>query len=505
MKSNFRCIYRHVLLALLMVIVIQFVWSPILWGQKEVVKQFQFKKVMGINIQVLTREAFQQKFGDNLLIPRTNDEVIQLARKIYRVPIRKPIEEECGEPSFGVLFAALTNPDITDETRDEVDSIIDASIPSLPKTYTEGHFKFYYTTNDTDRDQNVTLNNVKETAKILNNAWDDYATNFTEPKHYVTGGGCSAKRKMIDVKVYYCPYYGATASSWDHIDLNSKLVVNESCKRQTTPVHELFHRVQYSYGYVTQTANMSWATEGTASWSQKYRASNVGDWMYRMNQGLGNPDRSLIAERSYDACHFWCYLGQQGNGEMPTIREVWSTYQTNGNKMKDAVEATIKNRVPNGSSMDQFVGWWVFTNVYKDISNASASFDYEEDEWSIFCNKTYGPLREVLLTAKPTVNSGTNYSHSDNVSAYGADYYVFKLGTTLNKIEIKVSTTSKNFGYAIVEIKNNTMINYQRTPAGSWEDYDYTKTLSSGQLSHIALIVIGNPNGGNYTVTVNGS
>lgn len=470
-------------------------------------RQFQFKKMMGVQIPVLSQASFQQHFAMNPDVPKTNEAVRQLARRLYSSAGRAQIQEECGEYVYGCLFAALSNPDISDETRDEVDADMDADTPSLPQTYTSGHFKFYYTTSDSNSDNNVTLADIQATAVVLNNAWNSYATNFKEPKHYVSGG-----QKLIDVKVYYLgsTLNGVTDSGWNHIELNSKTVVKNACKRQTTPVHELFHRVQYAYGYITGTSDMKWATEGTASWSQKYLGQNVGDWMSRMNEGLQNPDRKLMKNpddggRSYDACHFWVYLGQKGNGEKESIKLAWATYQTNGKNMKNAVETVIKTRVPNGVSVDQFVGWWNFTNYYKDVSNASAEKDYVEDEWTKNCGGTsYGPLDSVPTTNK-TLNVGTNYNTNAGVSAYGADYYVFTIGATVKKVQIDITAASKNFGYAVIQLKNNVMQTYQRTAAGGYDNYSFTKTLTPGQLSHIVLVVIGNPGGGNYSVSAKGS
>ncbi len=110
----------------------------------------------------------------------------------------------------------------------------------------------------------------------------------------------------VSRKCYYLgpTRYGSTSSNWDYMKLNSKLVIRDSCKRRTTSAHELFHRVQYSYGYVTGTPNLRWLVEGTASWSQKYTNSPyIRDYMDLMNAGFNRLDRFLIRRRGHDACH----------------------------------------------------------------------------------------------------------------------------------------------------------------------------------------------------------
>jgi len=504
MNPNYKRSRLPAVLGITVALLIQLILPSALLAQPAEVKTFQFKKTATIKIKVLSKQAFEQKFAANPLIPKTNESIIQLAQKLYTPATREEIlTEECGEELFGALFAALSNPDISDATRDQVDALVDAFTPNLPDVYTSGHFKFYYTTSDTDPNNNVTLEEIKATATILNNAWNNYVTNFTTPKHYVVSGGCCADKKMIDVKVYYLgsTLYGSTSSSWDHINLNSKYVVKDTCKRKTTPVHELFHRVQYSYGYVTGTANMSWAVEGTAAWSQKYKAPQVGDWMTRMNSGLNAPDRQLVSGRSYNACHFWCYLGQRGQGEVATINQVWSTFSTNGNDMPNAVQSTIVARVTGCNSFDQFAQWWNFANFYKDASNADAKYDYEEDEWTRTCDGVnYGPLTSVPRTSL-TLNIGSNITQSSTVSPYGADYFEFAIGNTVTQVDIDVTTTATQFGYAVIELKNNAVQNYDLTPAGGMQNYNYTKNFTAGALSHIVLMVVGNPDGGTYTVT----
>jgi hypothetical protein len=436
-----------------------------------------------------------------LEIPGSYHAALGLAKRLYSKAGREEIKEECGETAYGNLFAALSNPEISDTTIDAVGELADADMPALPLTYTSGHFKFYYTTTDPDPNNNVTLAEIQATATVLNNAWNDYVVNFKEPKNYISGGV-----KLIDVNVYYLgtSLYGQTSSYWNYIDLNSKYVVKDACKRQTTPVHELFHRVEYSYGYISGTANMSWAVEGMASWSQKYRASNVGDWMDRMNQGLNYPDLNLITGRSYNACHYWCYLGQRGGSEKTFVKTVWSTYETNGKNMKNAVDTTIKSLIGAAYTFDAVTAWWMFTNFYKDMTNASTSFDYEEDEWTRNCGGIwYGPLNQASRT-NVTLNLGTNYTTNGTVAAYGADYYVFNIAANATRVEITATAASNNFGFAVIEIKDGAMRTYRRDPAGGRDGLSYAKDFATGEVSQIALLVMGNPDGGDYTVNVKG-
>jgi hypothetical protein len=478
------------------------------WAQIQpihVLRQYQFKRMKGVTIQVLKREVFQQRFGDNAEIPRTNESVIQLARRLYSAAGREEIKEMCGEHIYGALYAALSNPDISDEARDAVDNAATDATAGSRYTYISGHFKFFYTVDDPNPDNNVTIYDIQATARVMNSAWDNYVANFTKPMHYDSAG-----KELVTVYVYYlgASLYGSTASYLSSIDLCSKKVIMDSCLRKSVPVHELFHRVQYSYGYVTGTANMKWAVEGTASWSQKYLASDVGEYITMwINPGLEAPDKDLLISRSYDACHFWVYLGERGGGEKECIKLLWSTYKTNGNNIKGAAETVIRDRVTSVevSSFDEFAVLWNCVNFRKDETGIAAKFDYTEDEWTRTCGGvTNGPLASVPRTTQ-ALNVGTNYSVNGSVSSYGADYYLFNLGGAVRRVDINLTAISNHFGYGLFALKNNKEIESHRSDNGNVISYNYPKPITAGQFDQIMVVVVGGPANCNYTVTATGS
>jgi hypothetical protein len=464
---------------------------------------FQFQ-AHNTKLEILPQAAFSARFGDNPDVPRTDADVIALARKLY--PPRGVKQPEaaaqpvhrCREYEVGVLFAALQNPAISNLTRSQVDAIIQATIPLLPQTYTSGHFTFYYTDSDTDPQNNVTLAQIQATAAHLNSYWDKYAANFKTPKNYDSGGTA-----MVDVNVYYLGdgLYGETSSFWDNINLSSKLAVKNACMRRTTSAHELFHRVQYSYGYISGTARMRWMVEGTASWSQKYTNQSLRDYMANMNEGLSAPDRNLFNARDYDACHFWVYL-QKLAGTWAAIKEIWAAYELNGFNAKAAVNTVTTSRL--GKSFDQFVQAWVKANYLKDLDNAG-SFEYDEDEvLKLSCNKLYGPLSHVPRTTAPAISNDTYWSANGRVLPYGADYLDLPLSSGLDKLEVKVvGAAPGNYSYSFIGIKGNrwkAITNIKSTSQSN--SYTYKRLLTPGEWDKLALVVAGGSRGGDYAVAV---
>jgi len=171
---------------------------------------FRFTKSTGVKpVAVLTAEEFESKFGDNANLPRSDEAVLALARKLFRPHWIRQYEATwpevggdngCGEEEVGRLFAALANPAVSNAAREEVDALYAESIPPLPKTYASGKFKILYTTNDPNPDNNVTAGQVQTLANWLNSNWTAFVgSGFAEPKHYHWSG----TQPRIDVKVYY--------------------------------------------------------------------------------------------------------------------------------------------------------------------------------------------------------------------------------------------------------------------------------------------------------------
>lgn len=456
---------------------------------------------LGVQIPVLQKPAFLETFGSNAKVPKNSQALRALSKQLFSAQGRAQLDE-CAEEEFGNLTAGLMNPDISDADRDAVDADADASMPAFNKTYTSGHFRFQYTDNNANSKHNATLANIQATAAVMNAAWNDFTANFKKPKHYIKITSVIPLKwnEMIDVKCYDLgdSLYGVTSSGWNHIELNTNKVIKDANKRQTTPVHELFHRVQYAYGYISGTPSMKWAVEATASWSQKYRAPAVGDWMSRINSGLNSPDAALTG-RSYDLCGMWCYMGQRAGNERNFVKKAWTEYSLSAFNMTSALTKAIKAQIGNSYTLDHIIGWWNFTNFYKDMSNASASFDYAEDENTA---GGYGPLVSVPTTSKTLTKGAAAVATAGSAAAYGADYHVYTLSGSPTKVEIKITTTGK-FGYALIKYKNSTkaQTGYSRTPAGNNGNYTFTETINPATTDRVALVVIGNPTGGSYSIS----
>jgi len=480
---------------------------------------FQFD-TQDVRIEILSPEKFESAFGGNPDIPRTDAAVLALAQRLYPSLAAKramppPLEVEpqplhpefepgqprppppqprCGAPQVGALFAALRNPAIANSTRHLVEQIMAESTPALPRTYSSTNFLIKYTDNDPDPKNNVTLSQVKATAALLEKYYAKYVTSFTAPKASLP----------LKVAIYYIDpkTWGQTASSWNRIELNSEAVRNY-CGRRWVSAHELFHRVQYSYGYVSGLPRMDWAVEGSASWAEKFacKSEDIWHYLYDMSDGLNQPDKDLFKSRKYDACHLWVYLEEQARTYL-AVKDFWVNYQGNKNP-SSALASVIKARWNLG--LYPFLQRWHQANILKDLDGISARFDYQEDEVQVKsnCGFTWGLLAHVEPAGTYNLDSSSRNIIGNFVAPGGADYWVFNLDPTMKRVKINFDGTfngvTGDFYCSFILLKGNIPTIYNTTS----NDYTfYYEDLGPGNYDKLIVIVAGRSKGGNYTLSI---
>jgi len=477
-----------------------------------VVRQYHFQRAVGIHIPVLSADAFQQGFGRNPRVPKSDRDVLALSRHLRLARLgTEAASEPCGEGEEGALMAALSNPEVSDAARGAVDADAAAGVPDFPQTYQDGHFRFFYTTNDPDPSNNVTLPDVKETCKALNAAWTTYSAvfSFRTPMHYDADG-----QQLIDVKVYNLgpKLLGQTTSSWDYIELNARNVVANPWERTSTSVHELFHRVEYTYGYQSGEANMKWAVEGTAVWASYWLDPNHGSWIDWVNTALNNPDVPLL-ERDYDTILFWLFLDHviysRSHVAMPPVARMWGYYEGNGHDMVGAVNLLIKDWIDSGSDLNSVSGTWLYTNYVTELSNAPSLFHYSDQNLTLADGTNiHGPFAPV---ARQTIllTGGKSFAAAGTVSTYGADYFEFNIGMN-QKATIEVGPLPRPFGgasklsYAVLEIKNNAIVSSTGVVQTGASGFSFSKTYNLTPPDKIVVMLLGNPAGGTYSIVASG-
>jgi len=470
-------------------------------------------KILLANPNAPTNDDYARDLARKLFPPKDQrvEKVLELS--LYEGVTRLAASDDesnewCGEYTWGLLEAVLASSLISANAKADIRAIMSDATPALEKEKTIGHFHFKWTETSGDARDNVTEAAIDATGTVLNDMWDRYAADFRQPKALLVGG-----RRIIYVEVYFSSgLYGSTSSHSNTIFLNSRDVVMDECRRGTTSAHELFHRVQYAYGYVTGTGGQTWWVEAIASWSQEYAYGDINDYVGRINGGLDSPDRSVL-NRSYDGCHYWTYFAEQlvkrsaeVNSEQQAIREFLRTYSTNGLNAKAASETTTQTRI--GRTFDGFFEDWSKANFIKDLDNPSTRYEYDEDELvTTRCGRTFGPYRHVAAVISQAIASDTFSwtSPTYSVNAYGSDYLDFTINPVVTKISIRFEGNPTGgagvFSTHLIMIKSNRWKSIYNNSAVS--ERTWNLSFSAGDYDRCILVVNGLATGGQYEVSVN--
>lgn len=481
--------------------------------KRDKMNSVDINEILKANPNAPTNDEYALNFAHKLLPPKDQRIEGELDFSFSEGTVALSAEETesvewCGEYTLGLLEAVLASTLISKNAKEEIEALMADSIPTFEKEKTIGHFHFMWTETSTDARDNVTETDIDATGVILNDCWDRYTADLRQPQAELIGG-----QRIIDVEVYYLSGLGGSTSSHSNkIFLNSR-VIRDECRRQTVTVHELFHRVQYSYGYVTGTGGQKWWVEGTASWSQDYFRDNINDYVNRVNSGLAEPDKSLL-DRSYNACHYWKYFGEQIDkrsalvtSEVQALGDFLEEYSTNGLDAKVASGTVTQNQISR--SFNKFFMDWSKANYIKDLDNPFTRYEYDEDEEvTISCLRTYGPYRHIIPTVDETIASDifTWASPPYAVNSHGTDYLLFHIDPAVNKASIRFEGNptggAGQFGLHLIMIKDNRWRiiynNYSSVTERTWN-----LSFAPGEYDRCVLVVNGLDTGGQYEISIN--
>lgn len=148
------------------------------------------------------------------------------------------------------------------------DRTVDSPMPVFENTIETDHFVLKWTSKSRHHEDNITDPKiVKDTGDYLEIAWNKYMDLFGRQPYMAPG------RDKIDVVFRDMDCYGVSDPPNGPIQFNSFAWVTRPGIRQPTSAHELFHKIQYAYGYKTKWKPHEpylWFTEGTAAWSEVF-------------------------------------------------------------------------------------------------------------------------------------------------------------------------------------------------------------------------------------------
>ncbi len=201
---------------------------------------------------------------------------------------------------------------------------------------------------------------VTETAGLFEAAWNKLTGLFgREP--YTSPG---TRKITIVFKDLEC--YAFADPPEGPIELNASVWMSNPSIRPTTCAHELFHKLQYAYGYKTRWAPrppVQWFTEGTAAWAEVFVCGRVTR-SCKMEDMFKDTKLDLY-EAEDMALPFWIYF-VSGNRNTPRdelMVRFFEKYEATGNAKKALYEVIRDSYGSVGAFFSRFAaerryGFW---------------------------------------------------------------------------------------------------------------------------------------------------
>jgi hypothetical protein len=406
---------------------------------------------------------------------------------------------ECGEAAWHRLFLALGHPGLSRAQREAVEAEIDADLPTFEHSTQTQHFVLRWTDSSTISTDNITdASVVTETGGYLEDAWLRYQTSFGRTPYVPSG---SAKMEVV---FYDIPgAYGVASPADGPLQLNSNALVTTPGMRRSVSAHELFHKLQYAFGFRTAwnpSWPYQWFSEGLSSWAEVNvwqrvsRAAKITDL-------FSNPDLDLY-QASYSALPFWIFfeVRQKSDPADNPVLHFLTTCEPTGD-ITTALSQVIDEEWPAG-------------NVYGQLDNFFALFARERRIGAWRTGPTgglypsiHGPDEAVIapalaVTDVPLGLSDT-YTVAATVSPLGTDYYRFALEPDADGENVSLSVAGAAAGdysyYLIWEKKSS----WKRAafPPGSSASYSHAEVVNLNDADALVLAVSGRGKGGAYTLT----
>lgn len=225
----------------------------------------------------------------------------------------------------------------------------EVACPSFENRLETEHFILRWTNASSHLADNLTDPEVvNQTACYFETAWGKLTGLFGRTPYLPPG---SSKMEVIfhdlDCYAYADPPGGP-------IELNSFVWMRMPSIRQSTSAHELFHKLQYAFGYKTRWPPgkpMLWFTEGTAAWAEVFvwgrvtRSCKIEGMFHDMDMDICDAEDMALP--------FWIYF-VSGNIGVPKDRLMVKFFEKYEEKKGDVDSALFDVILDSYGSVDSF-------------------------------------------------------------------------------------------------------------------------------------------------------
>jgi hypothetical protein len=334
---------------------------------------------------------------------------------------------------------------------------------------------------------------IEETAEYFETAWNKFVTAFGRKPHL----GNNKKKMEVVFRDLDC--YGVADPPGGPIRLDSESWVSQPGIRKPTSAHELFHKLQYAYGYRTKWKPRSpykWFSEGTAAWAEVFVWQRVSG-SRKISDLFKNPSMDLY-EAEAGSLPFWIFFQEKckmGPDHNPIV-ELFEEYQATGDERK-ALERIISRK--HGSMEDFYLlfarerrtgQWWA------NGSNSAA--------FPIVLDPKGNSIIPKLNVTQVVLRKGGNYEHSGSVSKLGSGYYRFKFApnTEGHTVTVTISSNTDTGCATFLGWEKNGVWNKDVFPSCKTGGYSYSEKIDRDSADSLMLILSGAGNKGKYKVKI---
>jgi hypothetical protein len=301
--------------------------------------------------------------------------------------------------------------------------------------------------------------------------------------------------------------YGVASPPDGPIKFDSPTWIGNEGVRRPTSAHELFHKLQYAFGYRTKhtpSGAYKWFSEGTASWAEVFVWQRVSR-AYKLRDLFSNPDLHLY-DASYRALPYWIFFQarQTDSASDNPLVDLMQKYEdldaTTAYPEREAYAEVIEEDWPAG-------------NVYgnKEAFFALFSRDRRLQHWNLgpagvlyptILDPDGDPIEPMLTVTEAGLGSGDSYVNHGSVSGFGSDYYRLTLEPSANGETLTINVDGAaggDFSYYLIWEKNGR---WKRAsfPYHISGDYGATETVDRSFADSLMLVISGRGGGGGYTL-----
>ena len=363
-----------------------------------------------------------------------------------------------GSEFISQLKSAAKKNNIPTSTPNNFIPFYSKSAPSGPQTFSTDHFDFEWNSAD------MNLNQIQYLSLFLEDHW--YKIKYIY-KFKLDMGTRENGKLLVDVYPFSentSSYAGFTLPTDSTINLNSNQILTKCAQNEIT-AYLLLERVLYKYGFKYSFLNHdNWFGNGILSYLTKY-ISKEPYYIERMNKWLLKPDTRYLLNWFDGSAFYWAYFCERYSEKYnrhPTkiIKEVLKKFK----KTKDAYKAVSKTIEKHFN-----VNFYSFaqsvheTALLKELQNVSRKYSIDEVGTTFTtCGKDY-KLTGLKPKEDKNLNSSIKSSYTYNdVHTTAANFHVFNIGSGIDRLNFKLSTTSGKIRWSFIGYKNFKLVRWFR-------------------------------------------